>query len=317
MKFTGEKCLVCQNVFTDEDDIVVCPECGTPHHRECWFANGCCINEELHAAGYEYKTAEKENEPESEKTPFSADGTNPENTVVIPMDNPFESEFFSEEEINQDGNKKLLLGGSDIRYYIAALGKNCAYYLNRFAIIDEKKKSLLFNPMAFLFPFAWSVYRKMFKAAAAVLALYIGLAVITAIPVITNKELINGFNGVIAENPENIAESIQNISMYMSSNDSVQLTEKQAEFVALYENMNISTAYIVLIYVYSFGLHSAVGFLATKFYFKKIRKRVLSVENNGSLTFREKIYELASKKPTIPFFIAAVIGFLEFGFIQL
>lgn len=317
MKFTGEICLVCQNEFTDEDDIVVCPECGTPHHRECWFKTGCCVNTELHKTGYEYKTSPKESEPENEKPPFSKEGIDPENTVVIPMDDPFQSEFFTEEENNSEGSKKVLLGGSDIRYYIAALGKNCAYYLNRFAVIDEGKRSLLFNPMAFLFPFAWSIYRKMFKAAAVVLALYIGLAVITAVPVMTNKELINGFNEAVAENPENIAETISNISMYMSSNGSVQLTEKQAEFVALYENMNISTAYIVLIYLYSFGLRTAAGLFATKFYFKKIRKRVMSVESNGALTFREKIFELASTKPTVPFFIAAVIGFLEFGFIQL
>lgn len=316
MKFTGEKCLVCQNVFTDEDDIVVCPECGTPHHRECWFLNGCCCNAELHAAGYEYKTEAKQEKPENEKTPFAEEALNPENTVLIPMDDPFQSDFFSEEENNPEGNKKVMLSGSDIRYYIAALGKNCAYYLNRFSVIDEGKRSLLFNPMAFLFPFAWSIYRKMFKAAAVVLALYIGLAVITAIPVMTDKELVNSFNEVIAENPENAAEAISNISMYLSSGGNVQLTEKQAAFVTAYAGINTPTVFIVLIYLYSFGLRTAAGLLATKFYFKKIRKRVQSVESNAVLTFREKIFELASKKPTVPFIIAAVIGFFEFGFIQ-
>ena len=26
-------CPVCKKQFEDGDDIVVCPECGTPHHR--------------------------------------------------------------------------------------------------------------------------------------------------------------------------------------------------------------------------------------------------------------------------------------------
>ena len=41
---TGEKCFVCGQVFTDNDDVVVCPDCGTPYHRACWQKNGACVN---------------------------------------------------------------------------------------------------------------------------------------------------------------------------------------------------------------------------------------------------------------------------------
>ncbi|MBQ3919840.1 MAG: hypothetical protein II695_09210, partial [Oscillospiraceae bacterium] len=34
MLYTGHKCMVCGKVFTDDDDVVVCVECGTPYHRE-------------------------------------------------------------------------------------------------------------------------------------------------------------------------------------------------------------------------------------------------------------------------------------------
>ena len=47
-KFTGVECLVCKKKFTDADDVVVCPECGTPYHRECYAEEGKCINEKLH-----------------------------------------------------------------------------------------------------------------------------------------------------------------------------------------------------------------------------------------------------------------------------
>lgn len=50
-KYTGTKCIVCENIFKDGDDIVVCPECGTPYHRECWQKNGECVNTELHEKG--------------------------------------------------------------------------------------------------------------------------------------------------------------------------------------------------------------------------------------------------------------------------
>ena len=31
MRYTGETCPVCNQVFQEDDDIVVCPDCGTPH----------------------------------------------------------------------------------------------------------------------------------------------------------------------------------------------------------------------------------------------------------------------------------------------
>ena len=50
-KYTGYTCMACQQKFQDGDDVVVCPECGTPYHRACWVKNGQCINTELHASG--------------------------------------------------------------------------------------------------------------------------------------------------------------------------------------------------------------------------------------------------------------------------
>ncbi len=50
--YISELCQVCDKQFVDGDDIVVCPECGTPHHRECYAKNGACVNESLHSEGY-------------------------------------------------------------------------------------------------------------------------------------------------------------------------------------------------------------------------------------------------------------------------
>ena len=54
-RYTKNHCPVCEQAFTDADDIVVCPECGTPYHRECWKKVGACIHEAEHAAGFEWK----------------------------------------------------------------------------------------------------------------------------------------------------------------------------------------------------------------------------------------------------------------------
>ena len=53
--YTGSTCPVCHKPFTPTDDIVVCPDCGTPYHRACWPADGVCVNAARHGAGFEWK----------------------------------------------------------------------------------------------------------------------------------------------------------------------------------------------------------------------------------------------------------------------
>lgn len=52
MRYTGETCPVCHETFTDGDDVVVCPDCGTPHHRVCYKQQNACANAALHNEGF-------------------------------------------------------------------------------------------------------------------------------------------------------------------------------------------------------------------------------------------------------------------------
>lgn len=50
--YTNVPCAHCGKPFTEEDDIVVCPICGAPHHRSCYMELGeCALAAENHAAG--------------------------------------------------------------------------------------------------------------------------------------------------------------------------------------------------------------------------------------------------------------------------
>ena len=53
--YNGCVCDVCKQAFTPESDVVVCPECGTPHHRHCYKELGHCVNESRHSEGFEWK----------------------------------------------------------------------------------------------------------------------------------------------------------------------------------------------------------------------------------------------------------------------
>lgn len=52
--FIGLKCPVCGVEFKEGDDIVVCPQCGAPYHRDCYTQAGQCIFDDLHQAGKDW-----------------------------------------------------------------------------------------------------------------------------------------------------------------------------------------------------------------------------------------------------------------------
>ncbi len=52
MRYENVNCTACGELFTADDDVVVCPVCGAPHHRDCWQKTGRCAMHGEHANGY-------------------------------------------------------------------------------------------------------------------------------------------------------------------------------------------------------------------------------------------------------------------------
>ncbi len=80
MDYSNHRCPVCEKVFEKDAEIVVCPICGTPHHRDCYELKMHCHFQEKHKEGFDYKTEyNKENQSEestndSQKTSNSGAG---------------------------------------------------------------------------------------------------------------------------------------------------------------------------------------------------------------------------------------------------
>lgn len=55
MRYENNICDGCKKRFADGDDIVVCPFCGTPQHRECYEKNNECVNAALHESGFSWQ----------------------------------------------------------------------------------------------------------------------------------------------------------------------------------------------------------------------------------------------------------------------
>lgn len=81
MNYTNEQCPVCKKIFTDSDDVVVCPECGTPHHRQCYKNNGGCANENKHDENFVWQktisdpVVPNRSEPQQPQTAFTPFGS--------------------------------------------------------------------------------------------------------------------------------------------------------------------------------------------------------------------------------------------------
>jgi len=65
MRYENEPCTACgQTLQPEADDIVVCPECGAPLHRQCWHKAGACPLAGRHGAGFTWVPTIEPSEPE-------------------------------------------------------------------------------------------------------------------------------------------------------------------------------------------------------------------------------------------------------------
>ena len=65
--YVGQPCSSCGRILTKTDDIVVCPECGSPYHRDCYLNEGKCTNTHLHETGESWQPTIKQEEKKPEK----------------------------------------------------------------------------------------------------------------------------------------------------------------------------------------------------------------------------------------------------------
>lgn len=183
--FSKYKCPICNIKFKDSDDIVVCPICGTPHHRGCFTKLGHCSQKELHDLGITFAQnmknieieEEKQNKIDSSLTLTSIkensgglfctecgalnpiDGlycTNCGNRLLI-SSNKSKSKKSS---INLSSLENISIEGIPSKEYAAFIGVNIDYFLNIFNNFKGKKRRS-FNLCALFFPNVYLFYRKM------------------------------------------------------------------------------------------------------------------------------------------------------------
>ena len=180
--YTGEKCLICNKEFTESDDIVVCPDCGTPYHRSCYKEKKQCINSALHKTGGSWMAESKA----KRKAENAVKKICPQCSVL--NDNSNENCINCGYKIEDDSCKKINIDDSNV---IKIDSDNEYYGMNPFETMDEESKvtfgevadyvkvnklfylsvfrrikatgiNLSLNVIAFLFPQYYFANRKMY-----------------------------------------------------------------------------------------------------------------------------------------------------------
>lgn len=167
-RFTHKLCPVCRAPFGENDDIVVCPECGTPHHRACWAKIGCCGVEQYHPDGFVWDGRLPDEEPapeaaqenqkhdmtqvleemnrEREENPDPHHAEYPQGTPI--MDEPIDMNKFAEEILANQHQPSDTRGedGVSMHELFSFSGGNL-HYLSAFSLfrLSEMRKAPLRN----------------------------------------------------------------------------------------------------------------------------------------------------------------------------
>ena len=168
-RFENKLCPICRARFNDKADIVVCPICGTPHHRACYEIRGHCGLENLHESGFTWN-GRLPDEPEpvqaapqdsfSDNSAEQSTFSDAEDNIFAGLDDGGFGSFLnklSDSTIGEDG-----VSMKELTSYAAT---SIFHYGRAFDVFrskkGEKKRRVFFNfASGFLAP-VFQFYRKM------------------------------------------------------------------------------------------------------------------------------------------------------------
>lgn len=174
--FENKTCPVCNREFTEDDTIVVCPTCGTPHHRECYDVIGHCVNKGLHKANYDYNEEEKKlDRAESRTATEASNDYHSQNQEDDKMLNAFPNPFVVPEVDAQFENDREKIDGEDISDIASTVRMNAPRYISTFKRLEAENKKTSWNWSGFFFGSLFLLYRKMYRLGIAFFSLSLAL----------------------------------------------------------------------------------------------------------------------------------------------
>ncbi len=164
--YLGQACIVCNQKFIETDDIVVCPECGTPYHRECYQKEGKCINDALHASSQSWQIVKQEELLEQKRAEKRAEEAEQAAQRIREQKSGYpNATLYDGVRLNDDPCLGLdpteEMDGVTVKEMAAFVATNRFYYLPLFRLMKQTGRKLSFNLTCLFFPHLYFANRKM------------------------------------------------------------------------------------------------------------------------------------------------------------
>lgn len=293
----NERCPVCSEPFMPDDDIVICPYCGTPHHRECYNSLGHCFHSDKHNTGFEYSADyESESKDEAEHDYVSDDYHAPvqddkktlcnqcgeeinsnvpfcihcgarQNNAEYGQYNPIHSFTVHSAEQKQYEEQDEEIEGKSVADIAAVIVTNSNRFIPKFLM----NKKISWNWSAFIFGAYYYFFRKMYKQG--IVFTVISFAASLIISGIFQSQLTEFYNALFS--------SINNLS-------ALSISENYEQILLVLKNTSEPFCILAAILLI---LRLIMAVFANRFY----RARVIEVLNKiDDALSREEFIENAS-----------------------
>lgn len=249
--FENKSCPVCNRDFIDGDDIVVCPECGTPHHRECYNLIGHCVNKGLHKANYDYNREASLLENTQSKTATEASNEyHSQNSEDKQASSQIPNPFAIPEIDAQFENDREKIDGEDISDIAATVRINAPYYVTKFKQLESQNKKTSWNWSGFFFGSFYLLHRKMYRVGIGFFSLVLALFY-TASALIYKlaPTFMNAIAGIAEMTAQRITPTNEQIEAVMASPDAKNAT------LIVYGMFGIILIFHIIIALFANGIY--------------------------------------------------------------
>ena len=293
MTFEHDVCPICAQQFTASDDVVVCPECGTPHHRACWIGHGGCAHADKHGQDFVWQSASPAADPGSAGTetaaytrcPRCGEECAPDALICPECGKKLGVETDSRFDYNDDfflrgveADPAADLDGFTVREAAMFVQYRVADYVRKFSRIKDGKKAG-WNWAAFFFSPFWFFYRKIRKAGALFMGILLVLAVFLAIPLQkVQQQALSTLQEYVTIDEQTTADQI------MAAIASLEKPQQQKVQAAVLRYSRAILLYMGALFLPNF----AAAIVADAVYKKKIAQDVQSMREfaKNAQTFR-------------------------------
>ena len=283
-----QKCAYCHAILFEDDDVVYCPECGAPHHRDCYAKLGECANKANHDLEPEQAEEPAQEQPQQEEAkrpegiPFDRDGhtcarcgkISTSDTLFCPycgtpfvqagqQRQPFNA-YTNIQGVDPYGgvNPNEVIDGHTVSEIASHVRVNTPYYIAAFKKSADLNTKVSWNWASFLLTYVWLFFRKCYREGFVVVLFSLLVSVMQA-PWTLSFYAYLSQNGLTLED------------LMAKSSDAAAHAYALGQSIPIFAWIMFAVGFAL-----SIGIHITVGMLGNHLYRKRATKKIKQIKED-------------------------------------